>query len=1319
MEGYFLDYVRMVAVETVGQLTLEVPRHKKSLVRLLREDPSQEVRQLCDRVLKQRGWREPAWMKIQHPAWRDRVIRANANRGKGTTKGKRSEGKFGKMYWEKIKQKHFQLPDTGDLAADTPLIAGAETPRGPGATVSTFSIRPPTEEVPSSLIATISSVGRRGRDDDEQVPVPTEAVPTEVFSDLSGRRRARGEAAEEAPTSPVPSSPRSGRHEDVPVPTSPVESPDDGGLGHEEVPLPTSPAPSDDGYEGRQALPVGEDEVPPPTSPVESPHDRHGRDDQEIPLPTSPVTSPGDDDDRFAVPVSAQPASHQSDSADVTESPSEDLPVPTEARPTSEAPSFEEIEILLDEAAMQAEAAEMEEVIPLTSSLPFSSAAPRDSSTEPTSPNMVPTAVPSPTEIGDQPTIPFPTVTQQPTATGMVPEVPVLQAPTVVPDSAVYSSAAFVTSPTEMPMPTELISPTSIGDQDLEDDTSVPTVIRTASTLKGSTLPPPGERPSSPTEVMEEFDTVEAPTILRPPPPPQVPMSGSGSLITTGLQSSSVPPASPTELPVPTDLPSPTEEGDMEFQEAPTMRPMPQVQSSALITSTSGLEGSMPPASPTELPVPTDLPSPTEEGDVDYVDEATLPPPREPTEAVTSTMPSTLSRVTTVPTLTSSGTRRRQPGVAPTSPGDVPVPTQRPSPTSPGEVEEEAILGPLPQLSSGLLPGSSVPSPSEMPVPTYVPSPTDDLHLDLPTETVGVVPDPTESITSEPTRMATHSQPSVPTVPTPATLPGGARRPPTPPKPKRSRRGVPSSPADLPVPTQMPSPTSAFRDEEEAEQAELRPPPVASSGKLGSSRFSSSLPVSPSEMPVPTFVPSPTMAPEEFEEVTEIVTAPTRAATSEVATTTATAARTVTVATRRPGEAPSPVEMPVPTFVPSPSSPREELLETVAPPTAAVTSPVAGGAAEAAEVPDALPVPTEAVPSPTSVRQEPETVAAIPPRADAASSAMKSRSAASYLSSSGVVQSPSELPVPTYLPSPTSPREEPEGTATAPTMVATVPVPTASDPTLLQEHGQEVQSALASSVVLSDSGIAMSSPTELPVPTEMQQSPTSVQAEGDEPTVVPLTLTALTVPAPEEPRSTYLSDSMPIHSPEMPVPTEMPTPSMEDLKAPEPVPEPEAPVPEAAQISSQQQVSSGLMDSAPVSSPTELPVPTEMPSPTEGIEGTEEVRTQDATAAFTQEMEVETRIATETREPTEVVNTSSMEKTLSAPSRLTRSTEPSTLPSSFLDVPVPTEVVSPLAVPESALPEEEMVLPRSSAGLLESAPPASPSLPPAVNFRHI
>ena len=61
-------------------------------------------------------------------------------------------------------------------------------------------------------------------------------------------------------------------------------------------------------------------------------------------------------------------------------------------------------------------------------------------------------------------------------------------------------------------------------------------------------------------------------------------------------------------------------------------------------------------------------------------------------------------------------------------------------------------------------------------------------HLEI--EVVPEVPEPTESITSQPTR-ATTGHPSVPTVPTPGTLPGGARRPPTPPKPKRSRRGVP------------------------------------------------------------------------------------------------------------------------------------------------------------------------------------------------------------------------------------------------------------------------------------------------------------------------------------------------------------------------------------------------------------------------------------------------------------------------------------------------------------------------------------------------
>ena len=82
------------------------------------------------------------------------------------------------------------------------------------------------------------------------------------------------------------------------------------------------------------------EEVPLPTSPVASPHERR----EEIPLPTSPVTSPADG---YAEPLTSEDAP--------TESPSEDLPVPQAMRPSSEPPSYEEIEVLLDEAALRAE----------------------------------------------------------------------------------------------------------------------------------------------------------------------------------------------------------------------------------------------------------------------------------------------------------------------------------------------------------------------------------------------------------------------------------------------------------------------------------------------------------------------------------------------------------------------------------------------------------------------------------------------------------------------------------------------------------------------------------------------------------------------------------------------------------------------------------------------------------------------------------------------------------------------------------------------------------------------------------------------------
>ncbi|CAJ1416757.1 unnamed protein product [Effrenium voratum] len=79
------------------------------------------------------------------------------------------------------------------------------------------------------------------------------------------------------------------------------------------------------------------------------------------------------------------------------------------------------------------------------------------------------------------------------------------------------------------------------------------------------------------------------------------------------------------------------------------------------------------------------------------------------------------------------------------------------------------------------------------------------------------------------------------------------------------------------------------------------------------------------------------------------------------------------------------------------------------------------------------------------------------------------------------------------------------------------------------------------------------------------------------------------------------------------------------------------------------------------------------------------------------------------QEPTEAVNTSSMEKTLSVPSRMPSITVPTshlTAASSPVDIPLPTQM--PTTPPPPAA-EEEMIVPRSSAGLPSSAAPASPS----------
>ncbi|CAJ1377176.1 unnamed protein product [Effrenium voratum] len=1099
-----------------------------------------------------------------------------------------------------------ELEPTEDLfMADTPKL-GESTPRTRDDDVS--SLRPPTEEVPSSHAPTISvqSARRSGLDDDEQVPVPTEEVPTELVATATQSRRPGYEVP--PPTSPVDSPIEDRRRyaegEEVPIPTSPVASEADDRRFGEEVPPPTSPVDSE-----RQ---FGE-EIRIPTSPVDS-EGPYGR--EEIPLPTSPVSSIEDQDDRLP-PMSAPPVSGSFDSDAPTESPSEEVAVAVRPlEPGKEPPSLEEVEMLLDEALEGPQEIEVPPPPLVLSSSRHSSGYLLDSSTEDTSPGQVPTQMPSPTSI---------MVDEMPTAapTRLPPTVQQVEVPPNLSAQNDFSSGSraeirssdLVSSPTEMPVPTE-ISPTSIGDQDLETQTAPTcTLTRTGGPLTATArtatvtgavrtqvLPEmvPTDKPSSPTELFDEVGTVEAPTLLPRPPPPQVPLGGSSS----------------------------------------------EARASQL--DSSGRE-----SSPTELPVPTEMPSPTEEGDLDYVDEevSMQPPLQEPTDSVNT---SSAER-----TITASPRKPVTPR-APTSPVDLPVPTQRPSPTSVGALharEEEEVLHVPPRsaprssfFSSGAMGQSSgVVSPSDMPVPTYVPSPTGYDMLEEP------LPLPVHSRTP---KTATRETETVSVL----SVPMASSR-------------APTSPGDLPVPTHLPSPSPVGS----VRRQEVRVPARSAAFSSAPSR------VSPSDMPVPTFVPSPTMAPDELEEMqvpsvlppTQEVTSPTVTAAATVATRTATAVRTQIWR----GE-PSPVDMPVPTFVPSPTSPREDAPEGVMPPTPAVTSPMdtvtvevppgesaAGRSAFSSALRSAgttepspvdMPVPTF-VPSPSSPQDLPETV--LPPTAAEMLSA-----ASASISGVSAELSPSEVAVPTFVPSPTEASIDPPAT----TATATAMAPrTASDhPT--EAVQLEAASALHTSALESGS---LASPTELPVPTEMQ-SPTSL-GEVDYEDGVP------TVPAPEAAGGAGVSQ--PFSSPEMPVPTERPSAS-QDLEETVTVPQ---------RLASSQAVSSGL---SVVSSPTELPVPTEMPSPSSPGEG--------AQTTVSREEPTVTRAPMPVQEPTEVVNTSSMEKTLSAPSRssLTHPTSHLTTQSP-VDIPVPTQLPST----PPPLPEEEMILPRSSAGLASSAAPSSPS----------
>ncbi|CAE8586699.1 unnamed protein product, partial [Polarella glacialis] len=159
------------------------------------------------------------------------------------------------------------------------------------------------------------------------------------------------------------------------------------------------------------------------------------------------------------------------------------------------------------------------------------------------------------------------------------------------------------------------------------------------------------------------------------------------------------------------------------------------------------------------------------------------------------------------------------------------------------------------------------------------------------------------------------------------------------------------SPTEMPVPTDVPSPTEPAPKRggvEVPDLAALLQPP-RSSGMQSSAAMSDSAGAgpSPTEMPVPTEQPSPSEEDEDGEEM-------------------ATELATVVPPTAVPGgrrtrgrderAAPSPTEMPVPTYVPPPTSPGDrDLTETSHTNTMSVPPPTLSAVASSVDLDDVVP----------------------------------------------------------------------------------------------------------------------------------------------------------------------------------------------------------------------------------------------------------------------------------------------------------------------------------------------------------------------------
>eukprot|EP00435_Cladocopium_sp_Y103_P027448 s602_g6.t1 len=400
------------------------------------------------------------------------------------------------------------------------------------------------------------------------------------------------------------------------------------------------------------------------------------------------------------------------------------------------------------------------------------------------------------------------------------------------------------------------------------------------------------------------------------------------------------------------------------------------------------------------------------------------------------------------------------------SPTEMPVPTDMPSPTSPADpafptaelmqdIPIPGVPGGSSALESSVMSSSQRPrSPSEMPVPTEQPLPTSpadgqDGEMDPPVEEPSVASteaDPADDAPPVPVPKLPSTFGVVPTLPPP----GSAE------VPERSvdsavfDDSAPNTPEpDMPVPTDVPSPTSpADGSDDEAEAPLAAPPPAPIGGPL-------------EEKPPEDFPPPmPESAPMSSDAATSPVEPPVPMA-EEVRSAPISARHSAPMSSAIPGTATPSDGIRVPTDMPSPTSPaRPEVMRGPLPPEVQqqeedlgsaplVSASAFFGASTTTVSPSEVPVPTDQ-PSPTSpagVLKPPATAvtAAAAPAVPGGESARPISSvldSSDMLHSSGHPESPTEMPVPTDVPSPTTPCEDEGETVTVPTVIPTAQSPT-------------------------------------------------------------------------------------------------------------------------------------------------------------------------------------------------------------------------------------------------------------------------------------